>query len=147
MPRVLPQQVCPGDAFCGSGQFCDLHYHVCRPRVIAGGACRRDAMCVGDHECRWGVCEGRRPKGSEGARCRRGRECGEGLCCARRDGEQVCQRLLPRGASCFVPDGGAEFAFNQQCPCQDGLRCRLQPSNRASPLTALLHLQNSLKCS
>ncbi|XP_069939938.1 dickkopf-related protein 3-like [Cherax quadricarinatus] len=117
-------RLCMNDRVCARGEFCDAHYGVCRQRVPEGAACRRDSMCERGMDCMFGTCEARVPRGGEGARCRRERDCDPGMCCARRQGQQVCQRLLQQGDKCYVPEGGPDYAINERCPCQTGLICK-----------------------
>lgn len=112
------------DQVCRRGEFCDQHYGVCRTRVGLSQHCRRDAMCERGLDCMHGMCQPHVQRGEEGARCRKDRDCGKNMCCARRNGEQVCQRRLPLGAACFVPEGGPEYAVNEKCPCLDSLICK-----------------------
>nr|XP_027223902.1 uncharacterized protein LOC113816081 [Penaeus vannamei] len=114
-------RLCTNDRVCGRGQFCDQHYGVCRDHVTEGHECRRDAMCEGGYACMFGLCQKRIKRGREGARCRKERDCGAGMCCARRHGEQVCQRRVPLGHKCYVPEGGLDYSMNQLCPCESGL--------------------------
>lgn len=123
-PFLYPQRLCNSDRVCERREFCDQHYGVCRPRMKVGQPCRRDAMCGRDLDCTFGVCQERVETGSEGARCRKERDCGPDMCCARRNGEYVCQRRLPLGHKCYVPEGGPDYAINERCPCQVGLICK-----------------------
>ncbi|KAK8387494.1 hypothetical protein O3P69_018201 [Scylla paramamosain] len=117
-------RLCNSDRACERREFCDQHYGVCREKLGTGQSCRRDSMCARDLDCMFGECQQRVEPGREGARCRRERDCGPDMCCARRNGEHICQRRLPLGHKCFVPEGGLEYAINERCPCQSGLICK-----------------------
>ncbi|XP_076051912.1 dickkopf-related protein 1-like [Oratosquilla oratoria] len=125
--------LCTTDHFCGRGSFCDRHYAVCLPQVEEGGDCRRDGMCTKGHDCVFGQCQKRVRKGLEGARCRRSSDCNDGLCCARRHGQGVCQQLLPLGHKCYVPGGGLEYSLNEMCPCESGLVCKFTGTPPTAP--------------
>ncbi|XP_068249610.1 dickkopf-related protein 3-like [Palaemon carinicauda] len=117
-------RVCPNDRVCMRGQYCDLHYEICRDKVALGKPCRRDEMCQPGNDCMFGYCQQKVRRGQEGARCRGDDDCGSDMCCAPRHGQKVCQRLLQEGHKCYVPEGGLEYALNGQCPCGSGLVCR-----------------------
>ncbi|XP_069986341.1 dickkopf-related protein 3 [Penaeus vannamei] len=141
-------RLCTNDRVCGRGQFCDQHYGVCRDHVTEGRECRRDAMCEGGYNCMFGLCQKRIKRGREGARCRKERDCGAGMCCARRHGEQVCQRRVPLGHKCYVPEGGLDYSMNQLCPCESGLVCKYtaqQPPSRHQ-LMALMSAHEDMRC-
>ncbi|XP_045607677.1 dickkopf-related protein 3-like [Procambarus clarkii] len=129
-PDALPYdpykdlRLCTNERVCGRREFCDVHYGVCRQRLAVGQACRRDDMCQRGLDCMFGECAERVERGKEGSRCRKDRECDLGMCCARRKGQQVCQRLQPQGHKCFVPEGGPDYAINERCPCESGLICK-----------------------
>ncbi|MPC32151.1 hypothetical protein E2C01_025456 [Portunus trituberculatus] len=111
-------RLCNSDRACERREFCDQHYGVCREKLGTGQPCRRDFMCARDLDCMFGECQQRVEPGREGARCRKNRNCGPDMCCARRNGEHICQRRLPLGHKCFVPEGGPEYVINERCPCQ-----------------------------
>ncbi|XP_047482902.1 dickkopf-related protein 3-like [Penaeus chinensis] len=141
-------RLCTNDRVCVRGQFCDQHYGVCRDHMTEGQECREDAMCEGGYDCMFGVCQKRIKRGREGARCRKERDCGAGMCCARRHGEQVCQRRLPLGHKCYVPEGGLDYSMNQICPCESGLVCKYtaeQPPSRHQ-LIALISASEDMRC-
>ncbi|XP_063591827.1 dickkopf-related protein 3-like [Penaeus indicus] len=141
-------RLCTNDRVCGRGQFCDQHYGVCRDHLTEGQECRGDAMCEGGYDCMFGVCQKRIKRGREGARCRKERDCGAGMCCARRHGEQVCQRRVPLGHKCYVPEGGLDYSMNQVCPCESGLVCKYtaeQPPSRHQ-LIALISASEDMRC-
>lgn len=148
MISFVLQRLCTNDRVCGRGQFCDQHYGVCRDHVTEGHECRRDAMCEGGYACMFGLCQKRIKRGREGARCRKERDCGAGMCCARRHGEQVCQRRVPLGHKCYVPEGGLDYSMNQLCPCESGLVCKYtaqQPPSRHQ-LMALMSAHEDMRC-
>lgn len=118
------QRLCNSDRTCERREFCDQHYGVCREKLGTGQPCRRDSMCARNLDCMFGECQQRVEPGQEGARCRRDRDCGSNMCCARRNGEHICQRRLPLGHKCFVPEGGPEYVINERCPCQSDLICK-----------------------
>ncbi|XP_042890736.1 dickkopf-related protein 3-like [Penaeus japonicus] len=141
-------RLCTNDRVCGRGQFCDQHYGVCRDRMTEGQPCRRDAMCQGGYDCMFGMCQKRIKRGREGARCRKERDCGAGMCCARRHGEQVCQRRVPLGHKCYVPEGGLDYSMNQRCPCESGLLCKYTAKQPASKhqLITLMSAYEDMRC-
>ncbi|XP_075436525.1 uncharacterized protein LOC142473207 [Ascaphus truei] len=129
-PAKGPTVTCDHDRGCGRGLFCDRHFGLCVALRQDGQYCRKDSHCARGLGCMFGRCQRTIPGGHEGSRCRHDKDCGPSMCCARHHGETICQRRLPAGHSCFIPEGGLAFSLNQRCPCEEGLTCSAAPPPR-----------------
>ncbi|XP_042224478.1 dickkopf-related protein 3-like [Homarus americanus] len=141
-------RLCNNDRVCGRHQFCDLHFGVCREQFLEGHSCRRDPMCQRGLDCMLGTCQPHVERGREGARCHKNRNCDPELCCARHQGQRICQRLLPQDHKCFVPDGGVDYFINERCPCQLGLICKYTSPDPPSydPSLTFLSAYDNMRC-
>ncbi|VDP05631.1 unnamed protein product [Soboliphyme baturini] len=115
--------ICQRDRDCRVGEFCDLHYGVCKRYRSEKQPCRTDGQCATGLDCMFGRCRPNPKPGHKGARCTSVKECLQGLCCARQHGAKVCKPKLKFGQKCFIPDGGLSYWLNEICPCESGLLC------------------------
>lgn len=75
-------------------------------------------------ECAAGKCREKIQLGLEHSLCSKDRDCNYGFCCARERGQSICKPLLKEGQRCGIPEGGAQYFWSHQCPCEYGLKCK-----------------------
>uniref|UniRef100_A0A7M5ULT5 Dickkopf N-terminal cysteine-rich domain-containing protein n=1 Tax=Clytia hemisphaerica TaxID=252671 RepID=A0A7M5ULT5_9CNID len=122
-------QSCSRNEECNKGNTCNLYSKKCERCRFREEICRRDGNCCDGLKCLWGRCREPITNGTEKSLCKSNEDCHSGLCCAKEHGVSVCKRYQKEGDTCEIPLGGLVFSLHHSCPCEQGLRCKVNRRN------------------